>query len=82
MLRSVPTGSADKAFDALDADVLPTLSALLGSVKDAAKVEPQDSYEARGAELRDMTRQIIELTRFLAAVADHSAQSAEARIRA
>ncbi len=82
MIYSPTGGPADKALDSIDADVLPALSVLLGSVTDAAKAEPGISFDARSAELRDMNRQIIELTRFLAAVANSSAQSADARIRA
>ncbi|MGZ8997987.1 MAG: hypothetical protein ACXW2T_03925 [Allosphingosinicella sp.] len=82
MLHSRPGAPADKAKDSMDADVLPALSVLLGAVTEAAKAEPA-SFDARSAELRDMNRQIIELTRFLAAVAANaSAQSAEANIRA
>ena len=82
MPYSPPGGPAETANDSIDADVLPTLSVLLGSVTDAARPGPGVSYDARGAELRDMSRQIIELTRFLAAVAANTAQRGDANIRA
>jgi hypothetical protein len=83
MLRSRPRVPADKALDSIDSDVLPALSVLLGSVTDSAQAHPAGGFDARGAELRDVNRQIIELTRFLAAVAaDSTAHSPEANIRA
>ena len=83
MRPNVPNASIGQALDTIEADVLPTLSALLGSVAESARSKPTESYDARSAELRDMSRQIIELTRFLAAVAaDASAQPASPSIRA
>jgi hypothetical protein len=70
------------AFDSIEADILPSLSVLLGSVTDSAR-QTNSNFDSRSAELRDMSRQIIELTRFLAAVsADASTQAENSRIRA
>ena len=83
MRPSVPDHPIGPALDAIEADVLPTLSALLGSVAESARAQPTESYDARSAELRDMSRQIIELTQFLAAVAaDASVQPTSPSIRA
>lgn len=74
--------SNGEAFGSIEADILPSLSVLLGSVTDAAK-QTSSNFDSRSAELRDISRQIIALTRFLAAVAaDASTQAGEVRIRA
>ena len=85
MLHPLPPQPNDNpkvgaALDAIEADVLPTLSALLSSV--AERATGGSSYDERGAELRDMSRQIIELTRFLAAVTADAGQASEASTRA
>ena len=66
MAQPIPADSLDKALATIEADVLPALSTLLQAVAEKAATGP--GYDARSAELRDMSRQIIELTRFLAAV--------------
>ena len=66
MAQPIPADSLDKALATIEADVLPALSTLLQAVAD--KAVAGTAYDARSAERRDMSRQIIELTRFLAAV--------------
>lgn len=66
MVQPAPFDPIDKALAAIEADVLPALSALLESV--SVKAGDGPDYDARSFELRDMSRQIIDLTRFLAAV--------------
>ena len=72
-----------QALETIETDVLPSLSALLSSVAERARPKPEADYERRSAELREMSRQIIELTRFLATVtANAQAESGEPRISA
>jgi len=49
MRPSVPEYPIGQALDAIEADVLPTLSALLGSVAESARAQPTESYDARSA---------------------------------
>jgi hypothetical protein len=72
-----------QALEAIEKDVLPSLSALLSSVAEGAHRKPETGFESRSEELREMNRQIIELTRFLAAVtADAAGQPKDPRISA
>jgi len=83
MLDPVSVRPTDQPLDIVEADVLPALSALLGSVTDRVKSGTADGFASRSDELRDMSRQIIELTQFLAAFTGGSgSQPSEARIRA
>jgi hypothetical protein len=83
MLEPVSPLPASKSLDLVEADVLPTLSALLGSVTDSMKENPATNLFSKSDELRDMSRQIIELTQFLAAFTGVAGgQGADARIRA
>ena len=71
-----------RTLDSIERDVLPSLSALLRSVADGEYTRPEAGFASRSEELREMNRQIIELTRFLAAVTADATQSAEPRISA
>ena len=72
----------DETFDAIETSVLPSLAALLDSVAETAGRSGPASFDSRSAELRDMSRQIIELTQFLAAVTAASAAQPSETIRA
>ena len=81
-MRSKPSVAASgPALDTIEAEILPTLAALLGSVTEQGNRQEPGKHEARSAELRDKSRQIIELTRFLAAVSA-DAQAGSPRISA
>ena len=67
----------DQSLDAIERDVLPSLASLLGSVADGRFAKAEAGFETRSEELRDINRQIIELTQFLAAVTARSAPQAE-----
>lgn len=81
MRTNMAAQPVDKALDAIETNILPSLSALLSSVVDVSRPGLPRSA-SRSAELRDVTRQIIELTEFLAAVTANASQARDSSIRA
>ena len=83
MHGSAAQAPVGEALDVIERDVLPSLSALLHSVASGDQGRADLGFETKSAQLREMNRQIIELTRFLAAVtADANARSGETKIPA
>ena len=77
--NSVPI---DQTLEVIERDVLPSLASLLGSVADGRFAKADAGFETRSEELRELNRQIIELTQFLAAVTARSVPQAEPNISA